>query len=67
MTRDTPKERFIEAIAEALSVYQLTPADFDVIIEDGSVVRVGFYDDQGEIWSILNADLSTLTVNEEEA
>ncbi len=67
MTRDTPKERFIEAVTKALSIYQLTPADFDVIIEDGSVVRVGFYDDQGEIWSILNADLSTLTVNEEEA
>ena len=67
MTRDTPKERFIEAVTEALSIDQLTPADFDVIIEDGSVVRVGFYDDQGEIWSILNADLSTLTVNEEEA
>ena len=67
MTRDTPKERFIEAVTEALSIYQLTPADFDVIIEDGSVVRVGFYDDQGEIWSILNADLSTLTVNEEES
>ena len=61
----TPRDRFIEAIAEALRTFGESAWEFDFLIDDDSIVHVGFYDARGEIGNTLTADLSTLTVTEE--
>ena len=64
-----PKDRFIAALTEALNHYNETAAEeFAFRVDDGTTVAVEFFDPNhgfGEIETVLKADLSTLTVTEE--
>ena len=61
----TPKARFIAAVTEALNHYNETAADeFGFDIGD-DVITVEFYDESGAPSGMVTADLSTLTVTEE--
>ena len=61
----TPKARFIAAVTEALNHYNETAADdFGFDIGD-DVITVEFYDGSGIQADTFTADLSTITVTEE--
>ena len=60
-----PKDRFINAVTEALNHYNQTAADeFGFDIGDDAIT-VEFYDVTGAPSGTLTADLSTITVTEE--
>lgn len=62
----TPKARFIAAVTEALNHYNETAADeFGFDIGD-DVITVEFYDGSGIQADTFTADLSAITVTEED-
>lgn len=61
-----PKDRFITALHEALNHYNETAADeFGFEISD-DMIGVEFYDATGAPSGTVTADLSTITVTEED-
>ena len=61
----TPRERFLDAIAEALNHYNETAADEFGFDFDSDTINVEFYDSTGAPSGMVTADLSTIAVTEE--
>ena len=61
----TPRERFLDAIAEALNHYNETAADEFGFDFDSDTINVEFYDSTGAVSDTIAADLSTITVTKE--
>ena len=62
----TPRERFLDAIAEALNHYNETAADEFGFDFDSDTINVEFYDSTGAPSGMVTADLSTIAVTEED-
>ena len=62
----TPRERFLDAIAEALNHYNETAADEFGFDFDSDTINVEFYDSIGAPSGMVTADLSTIAVTEED-
>ena len=61
----TPRERFLDAIAEALNHYNETAADEFGFDFDSDTINVEFYDSTGAPSGMVTADLSTIAVTKE--
>lgn len=61
----TPRDRFMDAVIEALTLYNETAADEFGFELDSDSIAVEFYDSTGAPFRMVTADLSHITVTEE--